>query len=831
MPRTSRRRVLGAVPGAALGALLAACGRAPSDEDQPVGLLDSGRLWDVPDAAWTRAIGSHPPGATGLMSAYGSLAPPTSRTKRGVPVGGIGTGSFMVNMTGSFGPWHMDIGGDDSVGSRWGTDRNSGLEHRFLSQAAFHVRYDTADGTSVQTLATEDVLPAWPRLLPERGVYSALFPRAWFEYGGLPLPTALKQVSPFVPGDERRSSLPAGLFQLAVSNPTDVAVEVSCMFSFPNAPFRLPTASYQYTRQGLRSQAVRRGNTVGVRLQAQSPANVAETERTEWVMAAAGSRGSTVTWTEDWAADGDGSDLLAAFQATGRLPNRAVDTRRLGLAGALAVSFTLAPGARGAATFCLAWDFPVVQFRNPVDGTRWWKRYTEWYGGPYRAWDIAGDVLGQAADIERAVDGWWKPIADDADYPLWLRTAALNELYYDVFGGVFWENGCLTKPKVFGRRPGQHLYFTLEADAFRDCESFDVRHYETRHLRQLFPGIERDVLLGWSDLIMADPEGRTPHDAGSPVDDPWFVVNQYAATAPGQAPLRVDWLDLPPKFVQQAHAYWRDSGDDAFAAEVYPAMVRTMEHVMRRDIDGDGIPDADGLCTTYDAIEMYGATTYVAGLVIGAFEAMADMARSAGSSSDVAGWVAAATSARTSAEERLWSEGGGYYRLDTGGPWADGLMADALCGQRYASAGGLADVLDRHRMARHLLLVYQRNVVPFGAGRLGAVNVTTAGGSAPIGLQGRAVWPGGSYFVAAVMYQIGRVLGDDDLVEAALGTGFGVYHTTYEDDASAFWFDTPALWLPGQPLRYRTAQYQRARAVWELLVAVKDPMAPSLARG
>ena len=117
------------------------------DVDKPVGLTGGTNLWDIPDAAWRRAIGSHPPGATGTVSPLGTNAKPTSRTKRGIPVGGIGTGSFMLNLSGSFGPWHFDIGGDDSVGSRWGSPRNSGLEDRYLSQAAFHVSMTTAAGT------------------------------------------------------------------------------------------------------------------------------------------------------------------------------------------------------------------------------------------------------------------------------------------------------------------------------------------------------------------------------------------------------------------------------------------------------------------------------------------------------------------------------------------------------------------------------------------------------------------------------------------------------------------------------------------------------------
>ncbi|HLX89238.1 MAG TPA: GH116 family glycosyl hydrolase, partial [Acidimicrobiales bacterium] len=500
--------------------------------------------------------------------------------------------------------------------------------------------------------------------------------------------------------------------------------------------------------------------------------------------------------------------------------------RGAGLGGAVAVTFDLRPGQRKAATFCLAWDFPVVQFRNPLTGTRWHKRYTEWYPGPYRGWDIALDVLHQAGVIESGIDAWWKPIATDPTYPLWLRTAALNELYYDLFGGVFWENGCLTKPKRFGRRKGQHLYFTLEDDDYRDCESFDVRHYETRHLRQLYPDVERDVLLGWADLIAADPKGRTPHDAGSPVDDPWFVANQYSATKPGEAPFDVDWLDLPSKFVQQVHAYWRYTGDDDFASEAYPAARRTMEHLLARDVDGDAVPDAQGYCTTYDDIDMRGAATYVATLAIGACEAMADLAVAFDSSGADQPWRQAAAQARATVESSLWVEDPGYYLLDSAGPLGDALMADALCGQHYASLSGLPDVLDRERMARHLTLVFRRNVLAFGQGRWGAVNVTTTDTDAPLSVQARAVWPGGTYYVAALMYALGKATGRTDLVAAALTTGYGAFHTTYEDDEHAFWFDTPALWIPGAPLRYRAPAYQRNRAVWELLAAVKDPFPP-----
>jgi uncharacterized protein (DUF608 family) len=289
----------------------------------------------------------------------------------------------------------------------------------------------------------------------------------------------------------------------------------------------------------------------------------------------------------------------------------------------------------------------------------------------------------------------------------------------------------------------------------------------------------------------------------------------------------VDWLDLPSKFVQQAHAYWTYTGDDTFGSEVYPALVRTMTHLMSLDTDADGIPDALGWCTTYDAIDMDGAASYVAALFIGACEAMADFAVVFDSDAAQAQWAAAAARARATAEAELWDASGGFYRLDTRGPYSPALLADALCGQRYGARDGLPDVLDPQRMASHLAKAFELNVLGVADAQLGAVNAIDPSGHPIDTAQGQAVWPGGTYFTAALMHVVGVSNGRSDLVANALTTGYGVYRTTYDDDRTAFWFDTPALWIPtddpDSPVEYRAAAYQRCRAAWELLVAVKDP--------
>ncbi len=251
-----------------------------------------------------------------------------------------------------------------------------------------------------------------------------------------------------------------------------------------------------------------------------------------------------------------------------------------------------------------------------------------------------------------------------------------------------------------------------------------------------------------------------------------------------------------------------------------------MTHLLSHDLDGDGIPDAHGFCTTYDAIAMVGAASYVAALTIGACDAMADFAVEFDTDAAQAQWSQAAARARATAEAVLWSAPDGFYRLDTAGPFGAALLADALCGQRYAARDGLPDVLDPQRMASHLSQAYRLNVLGVDQAQMGAANAVDRHGVPIATPQGKAVWPGGTYFTAALMHAVGVATGHSDLVADALTTGYGVYRTTYEDDATAFWFDTPALWIPADsddPLVYRAAGYQRCRAAWELLVAVKDP--------
>jgi non-lysosomal glucosylceramidase len=736
--------------------------------------------WPIPACAWSRPLGSHPAGAT-------------NRTKRGVPLGGIGAGNFMFNLCGTFGPWEFKTGYH---------------EEKFLRQAAFHLFEQAAGQAPVtRTLATEDVPSAWNKLQAGSGTYYALYPKAWFVYQGTTADVSLKQFTPVIPRNYRETSYPVGIFVFQLSNPTADTLKLALMFTFPNAGYG------NDKRTGYSSRSVREEGITGVVMKAASPQNGSTTQNTEWCIAALERPGASSTYCTSWNGDGDGRDIYDDFGGDGLLSYGALDNSSA--ASAVAVKITLAPGGSATVPFVLSWDFPRVRFGG---GTEWFRRYTEYFGfDADNSFRIAKEALLNLDEWESDVDRWQSRIVDEPEYPDWLKQAALNELYYDTFGGVFWENGCITKPEEssYGTLPpDDHKYFCMECQDYAMCETFDVRHYEARHTLELWPEIERDVLKWFADYIANDPLGSAPHDAGAPNQDPFFRFSGYGS----------DWQDMPSKFIQQAYAYYHKTRDSAFLDFVWPACLKTYNFMKTRDTNHNGLPDTGN--TTYDAWGLFGDNLLCGGLWIGALEALEQMAAAIGDTVFSKQTKQECDAAKSVLDALFWRPELHYYKIDAS---SDAIMADGLNGERYCETTGLDPILPPERIASHLNQVFEMCVKPLrdytgdGIGDMGAVNGRNSNGSSLGFGQPNEVWTGSSYFVAAMMTHWGGRMNDERLKERALQTAYGVYYQTWVNEQTAYFFNTPEAWNSANPAIHRAQQYQRPRAVWELLLEIKNP--------
>ena len=91
-------------------------------------------------------------------------------------------------------------------------------------------------------------------------------------------------------------------------------------------------------------------------------------------------------------------------------------------------------------------------------------------------------------------------------------------------------------------------------------------------------------------------------------------------------------------------------------------------------------------------------------------------------------WSDAAAAARATAESTLWIESGGYYRLDTGGPFSVRAAGRRAVRPALRARDGLPDVLDPQRMASHLAQAYRLNVLGVADAQMGASNMVDPSG-------------------------------------------------------------------------------------------------------
>jgi len=780
----------------------------------------------IPSCAWKRSLGDLP--KIGLRAEDG--VPPQdraglntlTRVKKGIPLGGIGAGNFMYNICGTFGPWQMKVGR---------------YEERFLAQGAFHIREQVkGKRETVRTLATDDVLPAWTRLQPGEGEYCALFPRGWCTYQPFETNISLEFFTPVIKDNYRETSLPAALFQFRIHNPLSSPVAVSVGFTFPNAPYTGPQntpmgkpngAGVDETareRRGLTNELARDEHLgiTAILMKAHHPTNPPETESSEWCIATNAEASHTTTWD----GDGDGAEIWQDFAADGELSDKPLSLDSKLPSGALCVKVKVAPGSEVTVPFALTWYFPQIEFGQ---GTRWWRRYTEYYPAkPGQAFEIAKEALLKAGEWLKAVETWQTPIVQNPAYPEWLKQSVLNELYYATFGGSFWENGCITKPKKFGKRPGQHLASVMECQEYALAESFDVRHHPSRSNRDLWPQIERDILLVFSDFISDSPDGSCPHDAGSIAGDPFFEYDGYGRwynTSPMGIKGRITtpWSEFSPKFIQQCHAYWHKTKDGKFLDDVWPALVRTYRYQKTTDTDGDGLSEMKS--SEYKENKLFNAILW-----LGALEALEAMAEHRMDKALLEEFTAERKKAQASTEGQFWNEKLGYYQYNAHN---SDIMADATLGERYVDVTGLPPVVNADRLTSHYRQLFRRAVLPLrdfngdGVGDMGAANALHPDSTPGVGDSEYAhqfeVWTGVSYCAAANLYHWGTRIQDGSLQADALLLGWGLYYQTWANEQTAYWFSTPEAWRLEDPKKFRALMYQRARGIWELAMELSDP--------
>ena len=807
-------------------------------------------LGGFPQCAFDRPIG-HTLSWHGKTVAPGNIEAQAEGSA--CPAGGIGAGSFEWTMSGHFRYWFLKSGWmvDDPV---WADQ--------------FHVFMKQGKRTIAQTLATGSppsaALAGWKWEYPAgKGSYYALFPKSGFSYErneAFPVKLAVTQFSPIIPHNYRETSYPVAVYKWIAENPSAEPAEVSIMLTWQNmigweAVSRADSADFAWDRKssGNSNALVQDGHKKGI-IFTKKGADLRTGNAMTGSMCIAASEipGRAVVYYEagfDPAADG--SEVWRTFARDGTLANGPASgpaSENESLAGAIAVKVNLGPRERVELPLVIAWDLPYYEFEK---GVKYRKKYTDFFGASGdRAFAIANEALDKYRDWEKAIDAWQAPILADPRLPGWLKQALFNELYI------------LAETSIWDASTDLHTY--LESADYLMYGTFDVDSY-CWHVLKLWPELELGNIRFFARSVeMEDPTfkqyqypvvfpgevpeskmayywntnkvyGMMPHDLGSPRLRPWVVLNGFDWQN-GNV-----WKDLNPKFPLRAYRDFLAAGakDTAFLREAFRASVIALDTLEERFGHADthiplneGIPDQ-----TYDTWKMKGESAYVTMLWLAALKSTWTMGQrlieqgvADISGSDIKAAVIkyqAWFDTGRMALQKLWNENGGYFHIDA---TTDDIMTDQLFGVWYSEMLGLEDeetgrIIPREQARRALRTIFEKNVLGFGSGLMGAVNGRTAAGRQLHSQQGDEVWVGTAYAFSANCAL--RGLGDE-----ALRTAYGVYHVVYSPFGQGYFFKTPEAFLDpeeavwndptvknGERL-FRAMKYMRPGAVWALYEAL-----------
>ncbi len=518
----------------------------------------------------------------------------------------------------------------------------------------------------------------------------------------LPCRISATAFSPLIPHDYKSSNTPVAVFVFHLENPTDKSIEVSLLFSFQNNIGWVDKKKFENT-----FNKVIRENGITAILLDRDPVGI-KAEHAGQVAVATPDSAGRISYTAEWDAGGDGTDLFRVFQKDGSLSNsnKSIGTEKQ-KAGAVAVKVTLSPGQKKDVPFFLAWYFPKVDLRDAditrfgtmKDGKELYYELDNWSQHYCKNFGSVTDVISEAAENYLK---WWDRINGlhnqmaASGAPDWLVSRYFHDFTY-IPRWTYWiYKGILD-------------YFIVQEGQFGNglCTA-NVDGYNW-------------LLLGWPDLELAEMKELTKAQRPDGESAKTFSLNKGS-----QIHLGALWYTIR---VWQNYVW---SQDDEFLKFVWPYVKKTIQYTIDNECDGETLltkvdyrgPDS------YDSWRMDGLTSYGNSnwlLVLKITERMAELA---GEKDTANRYHRIFAKAQKNFIERLWTDNDkwAYFKLCTGGVWdRQASHVEQLIGVYWADHLGF-EILPENYVKTALDTIFKLNSM----GRFGWVCGRFPDGTVPL---------------------------------------------------------------------------------------------------
>lgn len=608
------------------------------------------------------------------------------------PLGGIGTGSISLGGWGQLRDWEIrnrPAKGYTVPNAFFGVTVRMGKRTvTKLLQGPMGGSF-VGDGHSAARTAGEG-LPRFRKVSFE-GRYPIATVR--LSDSSVPIDVELEAFNPFIPLNDKDSSIPIAILTYHLRNSGRQTVKASVFGSLTNITGDTPETKPTNRRRtghgltGLYLYAGREGRPVP--------------ELGSLALVTTAKQASVWTnWKEDslakfWEAVSEPSSLPRGNHGGSKT-------------GTVAAHCALKPGESVAVTFLIAWHFPVFEhWRKPPNGPApTWRNYyaTIWKD----AWDVACYVGKNLVRLER-------------ETKLFRDTLFASTLPSVVLDAVSSQLSILKTPTCLRLEDGTFYGFEGCSNTVGCCEGTCTHVWNyAQALPYLFPNLQRSV--------------REAEWSNSMLDDGFVVFRMPLPLGTKGKPDFHPAADGQMGTVMQAYREWLIYGDEQWLRATWPKAKRALEFAWKYwDADRDGV--MEGMQhNTYD-MEFYGPNTMIGSLYLGALRAGEEMARAVGDEDAAAVYRDLFERGSAWTDEHLFN--GEYYeqqvnpnahlswpdnlrRLaeqqgrDDKYPWpkwqfGKGCLSDQLIGQWYAEMLQLGPLYDRKHIRKTLESIFRYN--------------------------------------------------------------------------------------------------------------------------
>lgn len=591
------------------------------------------------------------------------------------PIGGLGVGHLQLNADGTFGRGSYDNNYQDQAAVA--TGNGLALWCRTAESRVFC--------RQLCAPAREQPLPLPPM---QQSCLAGHWPFAEVRYEDrtLPVEARLQAWTPVIPGNARDANIPVAFFELTLKNTSGQPVEVGAALSWANpAESNLPgpearVSSHQpWEGEGLKGVVVRgEGHSLVLAAFARPGADCSTLDR--WVLPSWSRDPAVEPWDQTW----------GRFARAGNFAGAKPAAAGAGLA--VAQGLSLRPGETMALCFLLAWHFPVLKDPRGKDlGVHYASRYAD-------AVAVAADAAQRCTELLGRTVSWQEALYQDERLPDWLREHLPNALYTFSRDSLWIRDGRFS-----------HM------ESMYGCpinETMVCRFYGAIATLLFWPELEKNTLRQFAALQRED--GAIPFIFGGKCgfDEPNYELQKSLDSS---------------EFAALVYRYVHYSGDEAFAAEIYPAVQRAIQCAATLDLDQDGLVD-EVSGQYFDCWQFYGHSSYVSSVWLLALRAARELAQRLGKTEDVARYQAMLERGQRRFEELLWA--GTHYRIfrdQATGRGNEGCLVSQTIGEWFAATCGLGGILPEDRVAISLQRVLERNA-PLS--KLGIVNSSAPEGGA-----------------------------------------------------------------------------------------------------